>query len=156
TQTIGGIASQLGIENNEARRHIDSLMGKMPLLVKVNSGSEEDGNELKDDDELMLNKQHQPKKFNIRMPRVGLSEESGTKVTTQIIEERKQSIDIALVQLMKAKRTMKYNDLVNSAISQISNFHPSGYDVRQRVEDLMTRDFMKRNDKDRGSLDYVA
>ncbi|KAA6383773.1 MAG: putative Cul4b protein [Streblomastix strix] len=155
TQTIGGIATQLGIENTEARRHIDSLMGKIPLLVKVNSGSEEDGNELKDDDELMLNKQHQPKKINIRMPRVGLSEESGTKVTTQIIEERKQSIDIALVHTLRICRTMKYNDLVNSVISQITNFHPSGYDVRQRVEDLMTRDFMKRNDKDSDSLDFI-
>ncbi|KAA6384818.1 MAG: putative CULlin protein 1 [Streblomastix strix] len=143
TQTIGGIASQLGIEKTEARRNIDSLMGKIPLLVKVNSGSEEDGNELKDDDELMLNKQLHPKKKSFKIPGIPLLNEEVTGKQNQLlIKDRKVQIDS--------------QQLVNSTIVQITSFHPSSNNVRQQIESLISRGYLKRNDANMQLIDYVA
>ncbi|KAA6374854.1 MAG: hypothetical protein EZS28_029618, partial [Streblomastix strix] len=145
------VALILGMDIYEVQRNALSLMKKPPILVKVTEG--EGNEELKEDELLKFNKQFTPKKNRFKAAQLPVYPQA---VLNMLKLEREQAIEGNAVQLMKTKRTMKYNELVNSVISQITNFHPSSYDVRQRVEDLMTKAYLKRNDKDRSSVDYVA
>jgi hypothetical protein len=79
------------------------------------------------------------------------------EIDEEVQEERRFAIDAALVRLMKSSKTMKQTMLIQESCKQLSMLfqaHPPF--VRKRMEDLIDREFMKRDEENPGLLHYVA
>lgn len=58
---------------------------------------------------------------------------------------------------MKGRKTCDFNTLITDCTKQVINqFKPEPRMIRQQIEDLIERDYMKRDEKDKKIYHYVA
>ena len=69
--------------------------------------------------------------------------------------ERQNIIDAVVVRVMKARKTEKYNQLLEDVIKQISMFLPQQAMIKQRIESLIEREYLKRDDVDKARFIYL-
>jgi len=75
----------------------------------------------------------------------------------RIEEDRKPQVEAALVRLMKARRTLPYNNIVAEITQQLSpRFLPTTALIKGRVESLVERMFLERDPQDHRIYHYVA
>ncbi|CDK27209.1 unnamed protein product [Kuraishia capsulata CBS 1993] len=71
--------------------------------------------------------------------------------------DRKIEVDAAVVRIMKARKTLKHNDLLGEIIKQLSNrFKPSPSLMKQRIESLIDNEYLERDEEDRTVYHYLA
>ena len=68
---------------------------------------------------------------------------------------RKNAIQCQIVKVMKAKKNLKLVQLRNEVIENMSMFRPDPIMVKEQIERLIEREYMKRDEKDRTMLIYV-
>lgn len=56
---------------------------------------------------------------------------------------------------MKARKTEIHNNLIQECIHQVQMFRPDVKMIKDRIDSLIERDFLKRDDKDRGKYIYL-
>ena len=56
---------------------------------------------------------------------------------------------------MKARKTEKHNQLLEDIIKQISIFMPQPQMIKERIESLIGRDYLKRDESDRAKYVYL-
>jgi hypothetical protein len=56
---------------------------------------------------------------------------------------------------MKARKTEKHNQLMEDVIKQISIFMPQPQMIKQRIESLIEREYLKRDEADRAKYIYL-
>ena len=84
-------------------------------------------------------------------------EEETAEVNAQIIEGRKIELNAAIVRILKSRRTVSHNELIEGLIRQLSNrFQPTVVMMKQRIEDLIEKEYLKRDDNDRNLYHYIA
>jgi hypothetical protein len=69
--------------------------------------------------------------------------------------ERQNIIDAVVVRIMKARKTEKHNQLIEDVIKQISIFMPQPQMIKQRIESLIEREYLKRDEADRTKYIYL-
>ena len=78
----------------------------------------------------------------------------GSKSAKEIVEEdRKFRIDATIVRIMKSRRAMNHLLLVTEAITSLKNgFAATPAQIKQRIENLIDREFLVRNDEGDGYI----
>lgn len=72
-------------------------------------------------------------------------------------EERVIKIELALVRVMKSRNVMNIQELIAEAASQLSKFfRPDPKLMKKRIENLMERGFMRRDENDQRKIHYCA
>ncbi|KAJ1451797.1 Cullin protein neddylation domain-containing protein [Pelagophyceae sp. CCMP2097] len=75
-----------------------------------------------------------------------------TWVDVEVQASRTFNIDATLVRIMKARKRLAHQELVGEVIHQIQHFKPEPFEaarlVRQRIEGLIERDNLERDDDD--------
>jgi len=72
-------------------------------------------------------------------------------------EERIIKIELALVRVMKSRNVMNIQELIAEASTQLSKFfRPDPKLMKKRIENLMERGFMKRDENDQRKIHYCA
>jgi hypothetical protein len=95
------------------------------------------------------------RKFRLAPP-VGTGAKAVQK-SGEIEGMRKLQIDATVVRLMKSRRTMLYEELVEQATQLLARlFIPQAKQVKARVEDLVNRGYLKRDENDAKRFEYVA
>ncbi|EEQ37876.1 hypothetical protein CLUG_01999 [Clavispora lusitaniae ATCC 42720] len=75
--------------------------------------------------------------------------------TREIDESRKNYLTASIVRIMKARKTMKHNDLVNEVLLQAhSRFKAKLIDLKRAIEYLLDKEYIARCDGD--SYEYLA
>ncbi|KAF9444819.1 Cullin-domain-containing protein [Macrolepiota fuliginosa MF-IS2] len=153
--TYSEIKGATAIVNSELKRHLQSLAcGKFKILKK-----HPPGREINDDDSFSFNND-----FTSPIQKIKIATVSSKVETTQerketrdrIDEERKHQIDACIVRIMKDRKHMSHNDLVNEAIRQLAGrFNPEPGLIKRRVESLIEREYLERCE-DRKSYNYLA
>jgi hypothetical protein len=69
--------------------------------------------------------------------------------------ERRNIIDAVVVRIMKARKTEKHNQLLEDVLRQITIFMPQPQMIKQRIESLIEREYLKRDDDDRSKYIYL-
>jgi hypothetical protein len=69
--------------------------------------------------------------------------------------ERQNIIDAVIVRIMKARKTEKHNQLLEDVMKQITIFMPQPQMIKQRIESLIEREYLKRDDVDRAKYIYL-
>ncbi|KAK6197882.1 Cullin [Scheffersomyces amazonensis] len=84
-------------------------------------------------------------------------EEEAEEVRSNIHEGRKLEVNAAIVRIMKSRQTIKHNELIEELIKQLSNrFQPSILLIKQRIEDLIEKEYLKRDDEETNIYHYIA
>ncbi|KAF8589814.1 Cullin-domain-containing protein [Ramaria rubella] len=84
------------------------------------------------------------------------STEERRETRDRIEEERKHQTDASLVRIMKDRKHMVHNDLINEATKQLSGrFQPQPTMLKKRIESLIEREYLERG-ADRKSYTYLA
>jgi len=87
------------------------------------------------------------------------NEKDGGEETTQqdkeIKLERQNIIDSVIVRIMKARKTEKHNELMAEVMKQITMFLPQPQMIKSRIESLIEREYLKRDEDNKGIYIYL-
>ncbi|TFY77364.1 hypothetical protein EWM64_g6649, partial [Hericium alpestre] len=110
-------------------------------------------------DQYDLNPNFKSKKIriNLNQPIKAEAKAETTDVMKTVDEDRKYVIQATIVRIMKARKTMKNQPLIQEVISQISQrFTPKIPDIKKAIDTLLEKEYIERVDGTRDTFAYVA
>ncbi|KAK7198930.1 cullin-like protein-like protein [Novymonas esmeraldas] len=137
-----------------------SLQRYLPPLIRSRVLTRKSGKALLQmDDELTLNDEFVCRARRMRLPpslaRVSVSD--GEQTAKQVEEDRKPAVDGALVRIMKGRRTLDHAELILECQQQLSSrFSPDVKLIKQRIEELIRREYICRDPRNKGVYTYIA
>lgn len=171
------IQLQTNIPLDELKRHLMSLYvnPKAKILVKT-GGDKEKSKEPQDDDLFQVNTAFECKLFRIKVPLVqmksmpgqeggsltreaaeGVTVMGGSDVPATVEEDRKHLVEAVVVRIMKSRKYLEHSLLVAEVTRHLtSRFQPSPTLIKQRIEKLIEREYLERDQKDRRVYNYLA
>ena len=181
TLTLKQIREETQIPEDELRRHLVSLCTpKHRILRKGSKGKAISG----DDDTFTYNADYTSKMTRVKVPMVSMRDatagsnlegaaaggtstsagaaapplvDGSAAVPVAVEEDRRHLLEAAIVRIMKARKQLNHNDLVAEATRQLSGrFVPPPQFVKKRVESLIEREYLERDENDRRVYRYVA
>jgi Cullin, a subunit of E3 ubiquitin ligase len=176
--TLRQIASKTSIPDLELQRHLISLCTpKYRILRKSSKGRGISG----DDDSFSINDGYKSNARRVKVPLISMSSLKdvvqnkyaadpkvgqaltslqGSSVETlppQLEEERRHLVEAATVRIMKARKQLHHNDLIAEVTKQLqSRFVPTPQFIKKRIEGLIEREYLERNEDDHRLYMYVA
>lgn len=149
------IKSATSIPDIELQRQLQSLAcAKFKILKKHPPGRDVDPS-----DSFSFNADFTAPLYKIKISTVASKVESPdqrkeTKV--RVDEERRYQTEACIVRIMKDRKHMSHNDLINEVTRQLaSRFLPNPIDIKKRIEALIEREYLERCE-DRKSYNYLA
>ncbi|KAF8582805.1 Cullin-domain-containing protein [Ramaria rubella] len=133
--------------SKEILRQVLGLLTKAKILI-----SEET-------DQYDLNPGFKSKKIrvNLNQPIKAEVKAESTDVLKTVDEDRKYVIQATIVRIMKARKTMKNQPLIQEVISQISQrFTPKIPDIKKAIDTLLEKEYIERVEGTRDTFAYVA
>ncbi|KAJ7600988.1 Cullin [Mycena floridula] len=110
-------------------------------------------------DHFDLNPSFKSKKIriNLNQPIKAEVKQETKDVIRSVDEDRKYLIQATIVRIMKARKTMKNQALVQEVISQISQrFAPKIPDIKKAIETLLEKEYIERVGDTKETFSYVA
>lgn len=157
--TFHEIKELTGIPDSDLRRHLQliAVAPRLRLLVKVPMTKD-----VRDDDKFRLNSGFKLPSVKVKVLTVLgssslLSKKELAEVDRAIVEGRKLEVNAAIVRVMKSRRLVKHNELLADLIKLLTlRFRPQVVMVKQQIEDLIEREYIKRDEEDRNMYHYLA
>ena len=72
-----------------------------------------------------------------------------------MLQDRQYQIDAALVRIMKTRRTLSHKLLISEALTQL-RFPLKAADLKKRIESLIDREYLTRDEADPQMYVYLA
>jgi cullin 1 len=110
-------------------------------------------------DQYDLNPNFKSKKIrvNLNQPIKAETKAESTDVLKTVDEDRKYVIQATIFRIMKARKTMKHQPLIQEVISQISQrFAPKIPDIKKAIDTLLEKDYIERVEGTKDTFAYVA
>lgn len=113
--------------------------------------------ELGEMDEIQLNEGFESNALRIKVPRVRVKqgEKEREEDRKAVMLERRNIVDSVIVRVAKSRKTLKYIDLVQEVLKQVTSFRPLPSLVKEQVESLMQREYLQRDEEDSSLLIYM-
>ncbi|KAJ7650303.1 Cullin-domain-containing protein [Roridomyces roridus] len=153
--TYEEIKQATSIEDSDLQRQLQSLAcAKYKVLKKHPAGREVDPT-----DSFSFNADFTAPLQKIKISTVSSKVESGEErkeTQDRIDEERRHQTEASIVRVMKDRKHMTHNDLVNEVTRQLAvRFLPNPLNIKKRIENLIEREYLERCD-DRKSYNYMV
>lgn len=153
--TFGRIKQKLQSEDVDTiKSSLMSLTKKYPVLTKTPRSKE-----FHDSDVFAINfRFSSPKRrITIPMPAAKISEEEKEAAHESVIEDRRHAIEAAIVRVMKKHKTLSHQMLV-MGVSTLCNpvFRPEPRAIKNRIEMLIAREYLARDEKESSTYRYLA
>jgi hypothetical protein len=159
--SVSGIATALNLPLSLIKMHTASMcMHKMfQLVTLVNADGKPcpPNKVLHDGDRLAMNPNfvHKLRKFKLAAPVA--SKKDGEPGREEVETLRKAQTDAAIVRVMKSRRTLMFQEIEEQTTQQLCKlFIPAPKLLKLRVEDLINRAYLRRDENDRNLFHYVA
>ncbi|CAH2448493.1 Ubiquitin-protein ligase [Komagataella phaffii CBS 7435] len=157
--TYAQIHQELQIPENDLKRQLLSISvaPKTRLLVKRPMSKE-----INPEDIFQINEKFQSPQIKIKVLTVSTAsklenDQQRSSTLTEVNKDRKFETDAAIVRIMKARKTLTHNNLMNETIKQLANrFSPPPSLIKQRIESLLEKEYMERDSKERNLYHYLA
>ncbi|KAG8904450.1 hypothetical protein FRB99_001710 [Tulasnella sp. 403] len=110
-------------------------------------------------DQYDLNPNYKSKKIrvNLNLPIKAEVKAESADVLKTVDEDRKYVIQATIVRVMKARKTMKNQALIQEVIAQISTrFTPRVPDIKKAIDTLLEKEYIERVEGQRDTFNYVA
>lgn len=151
--TVEQLALRTGLPSDELKRTVMSMViGKVRVLNK-----EPKAKEFKETDIVSFNGAFKSKMMRLKINQLQLKESKKEVAETnqRIEKERQYQIDAALVRIMKTRQTLKHTQLMAETL-QALRFPAKPTDIKKRIESLIERDYIDREEDDPTTLMYLA
>ncbi|OZJ04946.1 hypothetical protein BZG36_01755 [Bifiguratus adelaidae] len=147
------IKEQSNIEEKELKRILQSLAcGKARVLTKHPKGRD-----VEDTDEFSFNAEFENKLTRIKINTILLKEtqEEQINTTEKVFQDRQYQVDAAIVRIMKTRKTLSHTMLLTELFDQL-RFTVKASDLKKRIESLIDREYMERDEDDPSLYKYLA
>lgn len=141
------------IEESELKRTLQSLAcGKYPVLIKSSKGLD-----IQSDDVFKFNKSFTHKLYRIKINQVQMKEtqEENQSTNEKVFQDRQYQVDAAIVRIMKMRKSLAHNQLISECMSQLK-FTIKPPDIKKRIESLIDRDYLARDEQVANQYNYLA
>jgi len=138
------------LPREECKRQVQSMTVSKHRILSHQGTSKE----IDDDSILQVHEQFQNEKIKVV---VGLIKKEDKAEVTAVAEapvERKHVIDAAIVRIMKARKILDHNALLEEVFRQCTLFKPQPSQIKVQVEHLIDREFLKRDSEKRNVYIY--
>jgi len=155
--TFSEIAEATRVPRDELRRSLQSLS-----LVKGRNVLRKDPptKRVEESDTFHFNDAFSSKLMRVKIGTVSAGKESepaAQKTRARVDDDRKPQIEAAIVRVMKARRALDHNGVVQEVTKQLSaRFIPDPTDIKKHLENLIEREFIERDRNDRRLFVYLA
>ena len=96
-------------------------------------------------------------RVNLNQPIKAEVKAEAVDVLKAVDEDRKYVIQATIVRIMKARKTLKNQALIQEVISQISQrFTPKIQDIKKAIETLLEKEYIERAEGQRDTFNYLA
>lgn len=97
------------------------------------------------------------KRLNIPMPTAKISEEEKEAAHETVVEDRRHAIEAAIVRVMKQHKVLDHQMLIME-VSKLCNpvFKPEPRAIKNRIEELIDREYLQRDEESTSSYKYLA
>ncbi|GAW10019.1 Cullin-domain-containing protein [Lentinula edodes] len=153
--TYEDIQQATSIDHADLQRQLQSLAcAKYKVLRK-----HPPGRDVQSSDAFSFNSAFTAPLQKLKISTVSSKVESGEELKEtrdRIDEERRHQTEACIVRIMKDRKHMSHNDLVNEVTRLLaSRFQPNPLIIKKRIEGLIERDYLERAE-DRKSYNYLA
>ncbi|CAI2354305.1 unnamed protein product [Caenorhabditis sp. 36 PRJEB53466] len=153
------LMDELKIPERELKRNLQSLaLGKASQRILVRKNKGKDSVDLADEFAVNDNFQSKLTRVKVQMVTGKVETEPEIKETRQKVEDdRKLEVEAAIVRIMKARKRLNHNNLITEVTQQLRHrFLPSPTTIKQRIETLIEREYLSRDENDHRSYQYIA
>eukprot|EP00945_MAST-04E_sp_MAST-4E-sp1_P003512 g3512.t1 len=156
-QSLKGIAQALKLEIKDVSKQLVPLVfGKYPILKPV--GETASKTSLKPEERVCINHSFRDASKRIRIP-LAISKTSDKErdaVSGDVLAKRKHQTEAVIVRIMKEGKKINHDNLVAKTIQRLSHlFQAKAELIKPRIEDLISRDYLERDDDDPSMYEYV-
>lgn len=96
-------------------------------------------------------------KFNLNVPIKTEQKQENNEVLQSVQQEREIKIQAAIVRIMKARKQLKHNLLIQTVIEQIrSVFKPAVPDIKKAIDVLIDKEYLERVEGQKDLYQYLA
>jgi len=152
--TFHEISELTQIPASELSRNILSLAHpKVKILLKNPNNKT-----IADNHQFKFNKKYKNQRYRVTVPMLRKNTKpEPINMPDSVKEQRKNRVEAAIVRIMKSRKILQHNLLVSELIKQLSfKFSPDPAFLKKRIESLIEREFLKRDQNDRNSYHYLA
>ncbi len=89
----------------------------------------------------------------VTIPMASLDESHNPK---RVEEDRSIAIEAAIVRIMKSRKKMQHTQLVSEVLAQLQTFKPNPKTVKKRIEHLIEREYLERDEQESNVYNYLA
>ena len=136
------------LDADEVKRVLQSFTkSKIKLLAEASNG------DLTVNDAFANDK----KKLKIPVAIQKINAAATAQAQAAVQEDRSLTIDAGIVRIMKSRKTMEHALLVAEVIEQLQHrFKPEPKKIKERIEDLINREYIERSANAPGTYVYLA
>ncbi|GAA6031535.1 hypothetical protein JCM8097_006505 [Rhodosporidiobolus ruineniae] len=143
------------LEKKELNRTLQSLAcGKVRVLVKHPKGRD-----VNPDDQFSFNEDFKDDHIRIKINQIQQKEtaEENKSTTERVFTDRSSHLQLAIVRIMKARKTLKHSELVMEVVRQIGQrFKVEPAEIKKSISSLIDREYMRRAEDQQNVYEYVA
>jgi len=149
--TYEEIKDRLNLQDDDIARCLHSLAcAKYKILVK-----EPDDKKINKSDKFRVNAKFTDRMKRIKVPLPPVDEKR--KVIEDVDKDRRYAIDAAVVRTMKSRKRMQHQQLVLEVCQQLQRmFKPDIRLIKKRIEDLIGREYLERDQDNKNIYNYLA
>lgn len=151
-KTFEMLISELGVPKIALTNALENLIN-LKIIIKFD--------EEKDNYSLSLNREfnHQSKRLlcNLAPKKGKVMEEKkeNANEANALKQERDYLIDAAVVRVMKSRKKLKLNEIINDVVQLLLLFRPQPGQIKTRIESLIERGYMKRDEEEMSAFIYL-
>ncbi|CAJ2647921.1 unnamed protein product [Trifolium pratense] len=113
-----------------------------------------------EDDVFFINDMFKSKFYKIKLDSVAAERESKhEKLQTQknVEDDRRPQIDAAIMRIMKSRKQLDHNNIIAEVTKEVKSlFLPNPTEIKKRIESLIERDYLERDNIDNNLYRYLA
>jgi cullin 1 len=149
TLTLDELAKKLNMEESLIKPVMHSLScGKVKVINKAPPG-----NKISGSDSFTANAKFSSNLRKIRIPMASIDSTNSVK---RVEEDRSFAVEASIVRIMKARKTLRHQELVAEVLNQMSFFNPDARTIKKKIESLIEREYLERNTDNPGIYNYLA
>lgn len=148
--TCAEVQETLQLNAEQFSKHISSLVDCKLLLANSET--------LTGDTILTLNMEYSNKRTRLRIS-TALQKESPQELeqtVTAVDEDRKLYLQAAIVRIMKSRKVLRHNTLIQEVLSQSKAFAPAISMIKKCIESLIDKQYIERTPNSSDEYSYVA
>merc|ERR1719460_715697 len=150
--SFGELQKETGIPEAECKRQLLSLtVSRNKVLSKDSSGKTVESGTV-----FVVNPSMTHEKLKIVIGMIKKDDKSpAEQAPPEPPVERKHVVDAAIVRVMKARKQLDHNTLLEEVFKQCTLFKPQPQQIKLQIENLIEREFLNRDPAQRNVYQYV-